>query len=138
MTTLDTNGETSDLDEAEVAELHELSENLHSLSGVHTCMCWQKSRLIWLKEGDAITKFFHAVMSSKMRCNAIQSIQVNDVQIDGVQSIREAVFSHFSSNFMQFQTEGGQFAFSNNNSGGVDRFNSAIYGGGGKTSDMGL
>ena len=79
MATLDTRGETSDLDEEEVAELHELSENMHSLSRVHSSMCWQKSRLIWLHEGDTNTKLLHAVMSSKRRCNAIQSIKVNDV-----------------------------------------------------------
>jgi len=34
MATLDTKGETSDLGEGEEAELHELSENLHSFSRV--------------------------------------------------------------------------------------------------------
>lgn len=105
MATLDFKGETSELDEVEEAELHELSENLHSLARIHTSMCWQKSRLLWLREGDANTKFFHAVMSSRRRRNAIQTIQVNGVQTDGVEGIREAVFNHFSSHFKKVQVE---------------------------------
>jgi len=81
LSTLDTKRETSDLEEAEVAEL---LENLHSMSPVQASMCWKKARLNWLQEGDSNTKFFYGVMSSKRRCNTLQSIQVNDVQVEGV------------------------------------------------------
>jgi len=100
MSSLDTKGETSALQEEEIAELHELSVNLHSLSRVQESMCWQKSRLNWLQESNANTrKKNHGVMSSRRRCNHIQLIQVNRVQVEGVQKIREAVFNHFSSHF---------------------------------------
>jgi len=73
--------------------------NLHSLSQIQTSTSWQQPRLRWLQEGDANTKFFNGVMSARRRHNALQVLQVDCVQIEGVQPIRAAVFSHFSSHF---------------------------------------
>jgi hypothetical protein len=95
MSFLDTKGETSVLLEEELTELHDLSVTLHFLARTKTSMSWQQARLNWLKEGDANTKFFNGVMSSRRRHNAIQLLQVNGVQVEGVQKIREAVFHHF-------------------------------------------
>ena len=64
---LDTKGETSALVEEAVAELHDLSVNLHSLLRVQTNMCWQQERMNWLKEDDANSKKNHGVMSSNPR-----------------------------------------------------------------------
>jgi hypothetical protein len=52
MASLDSKGESSDLLLEEVEELRGLSINLHSLSLVHSSMCWQKARLNWLQECD--------------------------------------------------------------------------------------
>jgi hypothetical protein len=78
MSTLDIKGETTALAEEEEVELHELSIGLHSLSRIQTSKCWQQARLKWLQEGDANTKFFHGVMSSRRRSNSIQLLQIND------------------------------------------------------------
>jgi len=37
----------------------------------------QKSRVLWLKEGDKCTKFFHWIANSNRRFNAIESLSVN-------------------------------------------------------------
>jgi hypothetical protein len=37
----------------------------------------QKSRVLWLKEGDKCTKFFHRVANSNKRFNSIESLSVN-------------------------------------------------------------
>jgi len=37
----------------------------------------QKSRALWLKEGDKCTKFFHRVANSNRRSNFIESLSVN-------------------------------------------------------------
>jgi hypothetical protein len=55
--------------------------------------------LKWLKEGDANTKFFNGVMSSRRRHKTIQMLQVNGVQVEGVPHVREVVFRHFSSHY---------------------------------------
>jgi len=96
---LDTKGETSSLLEEEVSELIDLSASLHSMSRIQTSLCWQQARLKWLKEGDTNTIFFNRVMSSRRRHNVIQLLQVNGVQVKGVQNVREAVLHHFSSHY---------------------------------------
>jgi seryl-tRNA(Sec) selenium transferase len=46
---LDEKGEDSLLGEEKVDELHGLYEELHSLSRIHSSICWQQSRLNWLR-----------------------------------------------------------------------------------------
>jgi len=98
MFSLDSKGEVCTLSDEEVAELQDLSVNLHSMARVQTSMCWQKARLNWL-EGDANSKKIHGIMSSRRRCNAIQMVQVNGIQVEGVQNVRTTVFDHFSAHF---------------------------------------
>ena len=52
------------------------SELEHSL--LQEEISWrQKSRILWLKEGDHCTKFFHRVANSNRRSNYIESLSVN-------------------------------------------------------------
>jgi len=54
--TLDAKREATTLDEEEVEELHSLSDELRSLSRIHSSITWQQSRVNWLREGDANSK----------------------------------------------------------------------------------
>ena len=92
---LDGKGEEEDLSEEELTKLHGISSDIHSLSRLNTSICWQQSRLCWLREGDANSKFFHSVLASRRRRNTLGSIIVNGVVVEGVQPVRQAVFSHF-------------------------------------------
>jgi hypothetical protein len=58
-----------------------------------------QSRLHWLREGDANLKYFHSVLASRRRRNAIVSLLVDGNIVDGVQPIRSAIFSHFKHHF---------------------------------------
>jgi len=62
---------------------------------------WQQSRLLWLREGDANSKYFHAIMSGRRRKNAISSILVGDNLVEGVSDVRATVFSHFCDHFQK-------------------------------------
>jgi len=96
---LDLKGESAGLQEAEVRELQDLNIRLHSMAQTQNSIQWQKSRLNWLKEGDANSKFFHGYMSNRRRHNAINLVSVDGVSVEGVHNIRAAVFNHFSNHF---------------------------------------
>jgi hypothetical protein len=81
---LDEKGELSSLTEEEVKDLHGLSSELHSLSRMHSSICWQQSRFNWLQEGDANSKFFHSTMSSRRRVNNISMLDVGGIAVEGV------------------------------------------------------
>jgi len=38
----------------------------------------QKSWMLWLKEGDKCTKFFHSIANSNRRCNSLNSLVIGD------------------------------------------------------------
>jgi len=96
---LDEKGEVSVLGEDEVEELHGLTTELHSLYRIDSSISWQQSRLNWLHEGDANSKYFHDTMSCRRRTNIISSIEVGGVLVEGVNNVRSAVFTHFSNHF---------------------------------------
>jgi len=56
-----------DLSEEKLADLHGILFDIHSLSRLNTSICWLQSRLTWIREGDANSKYFHYVLAS--RCN---------------------------------------------------------------------
>jgi exonuclease III len=96
---LDAKAEVSVLLEEELVELHDLFVNLHSMARLQNNVHWQKSRMHWLQEGDANTKFFHGCMSNRRRQNAINMVSVEGVSVEGVNNVRAAVFHHFSKHF---------------------------------------
>lgn len=94
ITALVLKGEESVLVDDEIEELHGVSEELFSLSQINSSICWQQSRMQWLREGDANTKFFHNIMSSRSRQNAIPFFLVDSVLVEGVANVRSAVYNH--------------------------------------------
>ena len=96
---LDGKGEEEELSEEEFEELHGILAELHTMSRLNTSICWQQSRLNWLREGDANSKYFHSVMASRRRHNTLCSIRVNGAVVEGVQPVRQAVFDHFHKHF---------------------------------------
>jgi hypothetical protein len=88
----------------EIEELRDITHEIHSLSRVNTSVSWQQSRLHWLKEGDANSKYFHSALSNRRRTNTIVSLLVNGSMVEGVQPIRNAVYSHFKEHFTASDT----------------------------------
>ncbi|GAU10511.1 hypothetical protein TSUD_420810, partial [Trifolium subterraneum] len=99
MVELDLLAENRELDAMEEAEIRSLPVNLISFSKFQASMQWQKSRVNWLREGDANTKYFHGIMSSRRRHNSIVSLSADGNTIDSVADVRKVVFDHFSNHF---------------------------------------
>ncbi|GAU47312.1 hypothetical protein TSUD_283800 [Trifolium subterraneum] len=74
LSVMDCKGEEEGLNESEVLELHGITSDIYSLTRMNTSICWQQARLLWLREGDANSKYFHSVMTSCRRRNALTSI----------------------------------------------------------------
>jgi hypothetical protein len=96
---LDLKGEEDTLSEAELEDLHEVTTDIFSLSRLQASINWQQSRSRWLKEGDANSKYFHSMLASRRRGNAISSVQVDGATLEGVHPIRQVVFTHFATHF---------------------------------------
>jgi exonuclease III len=101
---LDSKGEVSVLHGEEVSELHDLSVKLHSLARTQSSINWQMSRMNWLQEGDANSKYFHGFLSGRRRHNSINVVSVDGARVEGVHNIRAAIFNYFSNHYKSIAT----------------------------------
>ena len=69
----------------------------------------QKSRALWLKEGDSNTKFFHRMANARRRRNFISSMTVRGVRLDKEEELKEGIGSYFKSLFEEPDVESGLF-----------------------------
>ncbi|PNX54413.1 cysteine-rich receptor-like protein kinase [Trifolium pratense] len=99
LSALDCKGEAQGLTKDDTVELYAVTSDIHSLTRMNTSICWQQARLMWLHEGDANSTYFHSILTSRRRRNALSLIMVDGQRVEGVQPVRQAVFSHFSSHF---------------------------------------
>ncbi|GLU18032.1 hypothetical protein SLE2022_343540 [Rubroshorea leprosula] len=98
---IDEKGENNQLstDEIEMRRNNflELWENL----SIKERMSQQKSRKMWLKEGDANSRFFHNCIQGRWRRSEINSVQIDGVQVTGVEKIKEEVARYFQTLFTE-------------------------------------
>ena len=57
----------------------------------------QKSRVLWLKEGDNNTKFFHQMANSHRRNNYMERVEVDGVVYEVESEVREKVVQFYAS-----------------------------------------
>ncbi|GKV23016.1 hypothetical protein SLEP1_g32806 [Rubroshorea leprosula] len=98
---LDSKGENNHLSTMEVDRRRRCFLQLWENLKIKESMWQQKSRKMWLKEGDANTKFFHRCVKSRWRKNEINSVQIKGKRCVGVAEIREQVAQYFEEMFAE-------------------------------------
>ncbi|RVW91339.1 hypothetical protein CK203_035398 [Vitis vinifera] len=62
----------------------------------------QKSRKIWLREGDKNTKYFHKMANARARRNFLSKIRVNGVTLSSIEDIKDSVYRTYQSLLSEF------------------------------------
>ena len=62
----------------------------------------QKSREIWLREGDKNTKYFHKMANARARRNFLSKIRVNEVSLSSIDEIKGGVCRAYQSLLSEF------------------------------------
>jgi hypothetical protein len=89
--------ECRDLSDEEISTLFSIKNNLFSIYQVEEIYWQQRARMLWLREGDANTKFFHKIASSNRRCQQITSLDIDNVPCTDASLIKSHVFSYYKS-----------------------------------------
>jgi hypothetical protein len=66
--------------EEEILRKVEVVRDLEKYSLMEEVSWRHKSRVLWLKEGDKCTKFFHSIANSNRRYNSFDSLLIGDTQ----------------------------------------------------------
>jgi hypothetical protein len=98
---LEIKGESVGLLEEEILTKREKAAQIYKLSNLNCSIQWQKSRIRWLKEGDANTSYFHGCINKRRRENEILSLEWNGRQLKGVEEIKNAIVDHFQNHFSE-------------------------------------
>ena len=76
---LDAKEEEFGLSDAESCERVEARSEVENLLSLEEISWRQKSRMLWIKEGDNNTKFFHKMANSRRRFNHLSFLEVDGV-----------------------------------------------------------
>jgi hypothetical protein len=64
-------------------------------------LTYQQSRVKWLAEGDANSRYFHARVNFRRKKNSITVLKDGDVWVEQVEEIKELVQRHFDGYFKE-------------------------------------
>ncbi|KAF3777396.1 putative ribonuclease H protein [Nymphaea thermarum] len=78
-----------------VVEEKSLKARLTKLLQMEEDFWRQKSRMKWLKSGDANTRFFHEAVKMRRRRNKIHQIVIGDITVTDPKEVMQAVSDHF-------------------------------------------
>ncbi|GKV48453.1 hypothetical protein SLEP1_g55266 [Rubroshorea leprosula] len=98
---MDEKEEHSQLSEVDIENRRNGFLDLWKNMKIQESMWQQKSRKMWLKVGDANSKFFHRSVKGRWRRNEINSIQIRGDQCRGVNEIKEGVMNYFKGLFSE-------------------------------------
>jgi hypothetical protein len=83
------------LSEGERKLVKDLQLRILGMVAIEKCMAKQKSRLNWMRVGDANTKFFHLMANSSKKKNFIQRLQSTNGLAISYQEKHRVIFYHY-------------------------------------------
>ncbi|GKU90659.1 hypothetical protein SLEP1_g4626 [Rubroshorea leprosula] len=92
---IDMKGEVAQLSEEEIDRRREAFIQIWESLKSKESMLQQKSRKVWLAQGDANTKFFHNCVKGRWRRAEMNSIQIKGVQIRDAIRVKEEIARYF-------------------------------------------
>jgi hypothetical protein len=96
---LDVRSEGVGLSEGEVLLRKKLFADMWHLRISKESVLSQRSRQMWLRNGDSNSRFFHVGIKSRGKRNFITALQVGDVWIEAPGAIRQATVEYFRTKF---------------------------------------
>lgn len=96
---LEKKAEESTLEEEEIKQRKECGIEFWQCARRIESLAHQKSRINWVKEGDANTKYFHAMINYRRKKNSLPGLQVDGVWMEDPNSVKEAVKCFFAQKF---------------------------------------
>ena len=94
---LDEKESESSLSDEERLRRKECKLELEKVAHMKEVSWRQKSRVLWLKEGDNNTKFFHKMANSHQRFNYMERVEVDGVVCEEAPEVREKVVQFYES-----------------------------------------
>lgn len=89
------------MNEEEGRRKDEFSKDLERLLLCEEISWCQKSRALWLREGDKNTNFFHRVANSDRRFNAVESLNVNGSLSSDATNIKAHIVQFYNQLFTE-------------------------------------
>ncbi|KAL8535590.1 hypothetical protein ACS0TY_011283 [Phlomoides rotata] len=96
---LDILDDTFGLEEEEISGRQDLLGDLMMESSWKESQLLQKSKIKWLKEGDANSTFFHNWVKSRHKRNEIMGLWNNNTWVESVQGVKQLAHDHFKKQF---------------------------------------
>ncbi|XP_028076024.1 uncharacterized protein LOC114278181 [Camellia sinensis] len=93
------------LSEADVVRREEVRQEFGHIAHMKEISFRQKSRCLWLKDGDRNTKFFHRMANAHRRVNQIGRIRVNGLEFSSSEEVKASIVGFYEHLFRYVRKE---------------------------------
>ena len=81
-----------------------LQQDLWTAAQSHDSLMRQKARSRWIKEGDNNSHYFHLLLNSNRRCNAVNGVIIDGVWVDEPAKVKEEIYRFFQQRFQEHES----------------------------------